>query len=219
MQVRAAPAELESSGPALRHAMAENRLILDTTDDGMFGVDQAGRIRFIRPCRAAQLLGVEADRLAGQAHHPVILADSEGCPICACLERGERQKVEAGRFTRQQGARQQDFAVEYSVVPRPDGLGAFVSFRDISARQANEERVQRLRLRLVDAIEAMDDAFALFDADDRISLYNLRFTEFFTFSGEHGPLGMRFTEFIRGVAQQGLYASRRKTWRPGSASA
>ncbi len=43
MQVRAAPAELESSGAALRHAMAENRLILDTTDDGMFGVDQAGR--------------------------------------------------------------------------------------------------------------------------------------------------------------------------------
>jgi PAS domain-containing protein len=34
-------------GAALRHAMAENRLILDTTDDGMFGVDQAGRIRFI----------------------------------------------------------------------------------------------------------------------------------------------------------------------------
>ena len=56
------------------------------------GVDQAGRIRFINPA-AAQLLGVEADRLAGQAHHPVILADSEGCPICACLERGERQKV------------------------------------------------------------------------------------------------------------------------------
>ena len=56
--------------------------------------------------------------------------------------------MEAGRFTRQQGAGQQDFAVEYSVVPRPDGLGAFVSFRDISARQANEERVQRLRLRL-----------------------------------------------------------------------
>jgi PAS domain S-box-containing protein len=204
MQVRAALAELESSGAALRHAMAENRLILDTTDDGMFGVDQAGRIRFINPA-AAQLLGVEADRLAGQAHHPVILADSEGCPICACLERGERQKVEAGRFTRQQGARQQDFAVEYSVVPAPTVWVPF-SFRDISARQANEERVQRLRLRLVDAIEAMDDAFALFDADDRISLYNLRFTEFFTFSGEHGPLGMRFTEFIRGVAQQGLYA-------------
>ena len=32
-------------------------------------------------------------------------------------------------------------------------------------------------------------------ADDRLTLYNLRFTEFFTFSGEHGPLGMRFTEF------------------------
>lgn len=205
MQVRSALTELESSEAALRHAMAENRLILDTTDDGMFGVDQAGRIRFINPA-AAQLLGVRAEQIAGQAHHPAILASSEGCPICACLERGQRQKVEVGRFSRQQGDEHQEFAVEYSVVHRPDGLGAFVSFRDISARQAIEERVQRLRLRLVDAIEAMDDAFALFDADDRISLYNLRFTEFFTFSGEHGALGMRFTDFIRGVAQQGLYA-------------
>lgn len=205
MQVRGALAELESSEAALRHAMAENRLILDTTDDGMFGVDQAGRIRFINPA-AAQLLGVTTDQIAGQAHHPGILASSEGCPICACLEQGQRQKVEVGRFCRRQGDEHQEFAVEYSVVPRPDGLGAFVSFRDISARQAIEERVQRLRLRLVDAIEAMDDAFALFDADDRISLYNLRFTEFFTFSGEHGALGMRFTDFIRGVAQQGLYA-------------
>ncbi len=205
MQVRGALAELESSGAALRQAMAENRLILDTTDDGMFGIDQAGRIRFINPA-AAQMLGVDAGKLTGQAHHPAILADNDQCPICTCLAQGERQKVEAGRFTRLQGAARQAFAVEYSVVPRADGQGAFVSFRDISARQATEGRLESLRLRLVDAIEAMDDAFALFDADDRISLYNLRFTEFFTFSGEHGPLGMRFTEFIRGVAQQGLYA-------------
>jgi len=205
MQVRGALAELESSGAALRQAMAENRLILDTTDDGMFGIDQAGCIRFINPA-AAQMLGVDAGQLTGKAHHPAILADNDQCPICTCLAQGERQKVEAGRFTRLQGAARQAFAVEYSVVPRADGQGAFVSFRDISARQATEGRLESLRLRLVDAIEAMDDAFALFDADDRISLYNLRFTEFFTFSGEHGPLGMRFTEFIRGVAQQGLYA-------------
>jgi PAS domain-containing protein len=77
MQVRSALTELESSEAALRHAMAENRLILDTTDDGMFGVDQAGRIRFINPA-AAQLLGVRAEQIAGQAHHPAILASSEG---------------------------------------------------------------------------------------------------------------------------------------------
>ena len=203
--VRRSLDDLESSEAALRHTIAENRLILDTTDDGLFGVDRNGRIRFVNPA-AAQMLGIDAHELIGYDHHPAILATRDDCPICAALQRAERHKVESSHFIRHQGLERTQFAVEYSVVPRPDGRGAVVSFRDISERQLAEERVQRLRQRLVDAIEAMDDAFALFDADDRLGLYNLRFTEFFPLSGEHGPLGMSFPDFIREVAERGLYA-------------
>ena len=205
IQVRRTLADLASSETALRQTMAENRLILDTTDDGLFGVDRHGRIRFINPA-AAQMLGIEGRELAGLDHHPAIIEQRDQCPICAALAQGNRQKVESGRFIRHRPGERSSFAVEYSVVPRPDGQGAVVSFRDISARLAAEERVQRIRQRLVDAVEAMDDAFALFDVDDRLSLYNLRFTEFFPLPGDSGPLGLSFAEFISTAAGSGLYA-------------
>lgn len=204
-EVRRTLANLEASETTLRQTMAENRLILDTTDEGLFGVDRQGRIRFINPA-AAQMLGVGAEELVGQAHHPAILSSTADCPICTALTCAQRQKIDGAHFNRKSDGKDERFAVEYSVVPRPDGQGAVISFRDISERLIAEERVQRIRQRLVDAIEAMDDAFALFDADDRLSLYNLRFTEFFPLPGEYGPLGMSFSEFIHEVGQRGLYA-------------
>ena len=203
--IRRSLADLAASETALRQSIAENRLILDTTDEGLFGVDRQGRIRFINPA-AAQMLGVAPEALAGCHHHPAILDDADDCPICRTLSQQQRQQIEHGRFTRHGETEAQAFAVEYSVVPRPDSEGAVVSFRDISARLAAEARLERIRQRLTDAVEALDDAFALFDADDRLILYNLRFTEFFPLAGGHGPLGLSFAEFIREVAAHGLYA-------------
>lgn len=78
-----------------------------------------------------------------------------------------------------------------------------------------ELQQQHFQRRLVDAIEALDDAFALFDADDRLTLYNLRFTEAFPLRGETIAIGMPFSEFIRAIAEQRLYAippERMESW-------
>lgn len=78
-----------------------------------------------------------------------------------------------------------------------------------SSEQALREaelQQQHFQRRLVDAIEALDDAFALFDADDRLTLYNLRFTEAFPLPGETIAIGMSFSEFVRAIAEQRMYA-------------
>lgn len=204
-QVRATLGDLESSEGALRRAMLENRLILETTDDGIFGVDRHGDIRFANPAAAA-LLGLPAGDLVGRPHHPAILAASSDCPVCRTLATGTPAHVADGRFLRR-GESGDDFPVEYSVALRPDGEGAVVSFRDIADRQRTELTLQRFQQRLVDAVEAMDDAFALFDADDKLALYNLRFTEFFPLAGEFATIGVRFEDFIREIARRGLYAA------------
>ena len=74
------------------------------------------------------------------------------------------------------------------------------------ALRAAELQQQHFQRRLVDAIEALDDAFALFDADDRLTLYNLRFTEVFPLPGETIAIGMSFSEFVRVIAEQRMYA-------------
>lgn len=76
---------------------------------------------------------------------------------------------------------------------------------ELALREA-ELQQQHFQRRLVDAIEALDDAFALFDADDRLTLYNLRFTEAFPLPGEIIAIGMSFSEFVRAIAEQRMYA-------------
>jgi hypothetical protein len=73
------------------------------------------------------------------------------------------------------------------------------------ALRQSELKQQNVKQRLVDAIEALDDAFALFDADDRLALYNLRFTEAFPLRGEIIAIGMPFSEFVRAIAAQQFY--------------
>ena len=78
-----------------------------------------------------------------------------------------------------------------------------------------ELQQQRFQRRLVDAIEALDDAFALFDADDRLTLYNLRFTETFPLPGETIAVGTSFSDFIRAIAEERMYAipsDRMESW-------
>lgn len=207
-QVRHALNEQAKSETALRQAMEENHLILETTDEGMFGIDRHGYIRFANQA-AASMLDCDVGSLVGRHHHPDIITSSAGCPICRMLANGGPQQVSDGWFNRcptmPDDTPPTSFPVEYSVAARPDGEGTIVSFRDIADRHQAEIKLQRFQQRLVDAIEAMDDAFALFDTDDRLILYNLRFTELFPLQSGTIRIGMNFSEFVRDIAAQGLY--------------
>ncbi|MBW7900355.1 MAG: PAS-domain containing protein [Rhodocyclaceae bacterium] len=202
-EVRTTLDELGESESALQRAGEENRLVLATAGDGIFGVHRDGRISFVNPAAAA-MLGVAADDLVGRPHHPYILPGAAGCPICRLSTNGRSIQYCDGEFARAGAA---PFPVEYSVAVRPDGDGAVVSFRDISDRRRAELTLQRFQQRLVDAIEAMDDAVALFDADDRLALYNLRFAELFPLPGDVVRIGMPFADLVRAVANNALYAT------------
>lgn len=76
---------------------------------------------------------------------------------------------------------------------------------EMALREA-DLRLHHFQRRLVDAIEALDDAFALFDVDDRLILYNQRFIETFPLCGEIIAVGMPFSVFVRNIAEQRLYA-------------
>lgn len=200
-QVRRSLDEQQMSEKALRQAVEKNRLILETAGEGIFGVERGGRISFANPAAVA-LLGRDSATLSSLNGHHEIMDAASGCPICLALEQGGEVRRAEGHFARPDG----DFPVEFTVAPRPDGEGAVVSFRDISERRQAEDKLQRFQQRLVDAIEALDDAFALFDADDRLSLYNLRFTEAFPLRGDTMTVGMPFSDFVRANAEQRFYA-------------
>jgi adenylate cyclase len=105
------------------------------------------------------------------------------------------------------------FAYEPVVVRELDGRVALLDVDLLLRAQsqilecANEEKAQA-RQRLVDAIESISEGFALYDADDRIVLWNSRYKEILYPEVEDFiEPGMPFETIIRRAAERGLIES------------
>ncbi|MFP4623072.1 MAG: GAF domain-containing protein [Gemmatimonadota bacterium] len=130
----------------------ERTALLDSTGEGIYGIDPAGRCTFINRS-AARLLGYERDAVLGANMHGLIHHSKpdgspyreDMCPIYHAARAGEAVRVENEVLWRRDGT---SFPAEYGSYPiREDGktLGAVVTFRDISDRKrAEEERARSL---------------------------------------------------------------------------
>jgi PAS domain S-box-containing protein len=67
-----------------------------------------------------------------------------------------------------------EFPVEISLSPlsTEDGMLISASVRDITERKQNEIKVRRIQAHLLSAVESIQGAFAIFDAEDRLVLCN-----------------------------------------------
>lgn len=69
--------------------------------------------------------------------------------------------------------------------------------------------------RLIQALENLNDGFALYDADDRLVLFNQRYKDFYGKSADLFFQGARFEDIIRGGVARGQYpeaAGREEEW-------
>ncbi|EDP65363.1 Signal transduction histidine kinase [alpha proteobacterium BAL199] len=75
----------------------------------------------------------------------------------------------------------------------------------VQSRTIAQRREEEARNRLIGAIEALPDGFALFDTDDRLALFNQTYIEMYKASGALIKLGTRFEDGIRYGVEQGQY--------------
>ncbi|MDD2809409.1 CHASE domain-containing protein [Rhodoferax sp.] len=89
-----------------------------------------------------------------------------------------------------------------------DGLvEKYVSIRiDITARKAAQALAQRNADLLKGSIEALDDAFALYDDQDRLVLFNQRYREAYPMLADVLQVGNTFEAIIRVGAERSQYA-------------
>jgi PAS domain-containing protein len=66
-----------------------------------------------------------------------------------------------------------------------------------------ESRARTAEACLLDAIDSLDEAFVLFDADDRLVLCNRKFREVYAISADLLQAGTPFEEIIRAGAKRG----------------
>lgn len=136
------------------------QLLLESTGEGIFGIDLDGRCTFINRA-GARMLGYRADEVLGRNMHYLIHhAHADGthypvdaCPIFHAFSKGLPCRIDTEVLWRCDGSA---FPAEYSSYPILDaGLvrGAVVTFVDISERKLAEELHRRAKSELEQRVE------------------------------------------------------------------
>jgi PAS domain S-box-containing protein len=94
--------------------------------------------------------------------------------------------------------------IEVSGAPMPGG-GFVSTYIDLSSRRKAEAQALRASNLLRGSIDALDDAFALYDPEDRLVLCNQRYRDLYSLCAEMMVPGASFESIIRAGAERGQY--------------
>ena len=199
--------ELATQRQELTVSEERTRLILDSTAEGIFGVDTEGRIRFVNAA-ACHLLGFVVEEMIGQQSHNLIHHHRpdgsdypvEECPMLAAYKRGETSRIDNEFLWRKDGA---GLPVEYGSTPiRKDGalVGAVISFSDITERKRAEQRLQETERFFRSVLELAPDCLMVVDAEGVIRLANAQGEKLFGYTREElvgQPIEMLVPDDVR----------------------
>jgi two-component system, cell cycle sensor histidine kinase and response regulator CckA len=187
---------------ALRASEEQFRLLLNSTAEGIYGLDVNGRCTFCNPA-AARLLGYErSDELFGKKVHALMhhtRADGspypqEECLIYQAFRRGEGTHVEDEVFWRADGT---SIPVEYWSYPIRKGgevVGAVVTFVDVTERRRAQAALEESEARFRKLTEASFDGIDIV-VEGVIQEANQGFADMFGCTVEEA-IGRPATDFV-----------------------
>ena len=163
-------AEFNRQASQAMFAEARFQRILETLNEGVFGVDIEGRITFINPA-ACKMLGYEVEQLVGKNCHAALHHSrpdgtpypAAACPILAACHTGSEYRLDNEVFWHRDG---HALMIQCNVTVELQDekiVGAVISFHDVSDRNATEQALR-------DAKEAAENALQKLKA----STQNLR---------------------------------------------
>jgi two-component system, sensor histidine kinase and response regulator len=179
----------QAQGEQLQISEERTRLILDSTDEGIYGMSPDGHITFVNAA-ACRMLGYTPDEMIDKQAHPLIHHHRpdgsdypvEECPMRIACRDGEARRVDDEFLWRKNG---KGFPVEYGTIPiMKDGaiLGAVVSFTDITHRKEAEERLRETERYFRSVLELAPDGLMVVDGNGTIRLTNARSEELFGYT-------------------------------------
>ncbi len=160
--------ERKEAQAALALLSHQNQLILDSAEEGIFGMALDGTISFLNPA-AAKILGYQPEELIGKPQHQMIhYSHVDGrpypesdCPVCHMLSQSDHshsKHISDEVFWRKDGTA---IPVEYIAAPLIEQqkiVGSVVSFSDITLRKEAEASMQRAKEAAETAKEAAEMA-------------------------------------------------------------
>jgi PAS domain S-box-containing protein len=198
---------------ALRTSQEQLRLLLDSTAEGIYGIDLAGICTFCNTAAARMLRYAGPEGLLGKNVHDLVhhtrrdgspYPESE-CPIFHAFRTGEGVRLESEVLWRQDGT---PFDADYFSHPiRKDGaiVGAVVTFLDVTEKRRMEGELLQKEARFRQLTEASFEGVAV--SDNGIVLEaNAGFADIFGYSVDEiiGRSTMDFVapESLETVTQQ-----------------
>jgi PAS domain S-box-containing protein len=186
------------------------RQIFEATPDSIIVVDAAGLIQFAN-ARTETLFGYARSEIANQPIEMLIPARFHA------RHSGLRDGYSSKPTVRPMGASVElfacrkdgtEFSVEISLSPVHVEGGTLIAaaIRDVSERKALEATTRVLTERLINAVESVSDAFALFDGDDRLVLCNSAYRVIFC-EPISGPVeGLVFEQILDANLAHGAFS-------------
>jgi PAS domain S-box-containing protein len=182
IELRAAVRETEAAetlGDIAERERREKTALLESSAEGIYGIDDQGRCTFLNPA-ASRMLGYSPEEALGRNMHQLIhhtradgSAYPEGeCPIYQAFHEGRPVRVDEDVLWRKDGTR---FPAEYSSSPIYSGgavRGAVVTLQDITERKRAEERLRQSEERYRILAETAPDAIVTMDEDSVIVYAN-----------------------------------------------
>ncbi len=176
-----------------------------------------GAVMTLRWCNPAfeRMTGYSFDETVGQPARFLVGKDTDRARHLEIID----QLMNWESFINEMQTNRKDgtpYWVEMSWEPLRDETGTFrfwiCVLRDVTAqKQAACEleeakgRAEQAQDRLVQAIEALDDAFVIYDGDDRLVMCNEKYLQQNEVSREMIRPGVRYEDLIRNNLQEGLY--------------
>jgi PAS domain S-box-containing protein len=176
------------------------RQILDTAPDAMVVVDDKGRIIFVN-AQTEKMFGYAREDLVQEPLELLIperFRHSHAQHVGRFFSRPEARSMGSGLELFGRRADGSELAIEVSLSPVGSDAGFLVSaaIRDITERKRLEAAAKLNAERLASAVETIQDAFALFDDQDRLVLCNSVYRRLIG-DALPGPLvGKRYVELL-----------------------
>lgn len=186
------------------------RQLLDGAPDAMVVIDASGRMLFFNLMAErlfgyarAEVLGHEVELLVPERYRSMHLGHRKRYGQAPSVRPMDTGRELYGR--RKDGT---EFSIEISLSPfhTAGGLLTCASIRDISDRKQKEQELRRIQTHLLNAVESIQGAFAIFDVHDRLVLCNSTYRVLFG-AVNPGPLEDQLgAELIERSTRAGMFA-------------
>ena len=161
--------QVEQRTAALGQMQRQNKLLLDSAGEGIYGLDRNGVTQFVNPA-AARMLGYQVSELIGKPMHPLLHhshADgsaypAEDCPIYNCIHTGRACENREEVFWHKDGTA---VDVEYTSTPLSEEgriVGAVVTFQGITERKQMEAALRESESRYRGLVESSPEAIFVY---------------------------------------------------------